>query len=325
MSSRTIRGPIKYDNYKVVLSGDYTVVNEAVVIVNKTSGAATQITLPASVAANARREVIVLDGKGDAATNNITVVPAGSDTINGGSSYVIGENYGKARFLDAGSGNWLLSSTPEVSLTEIGYLNGVTPGTSAASKALVADSSKNLAFTGRLTTSDGVTSGTARVVGGLAYSNTAASTAVASTSAETVFDTNYAIPANTLKAGTVVRVRFQGIQTALVGTDTLAFKLYIGGSAGTALLTSAATTGVSNGTIQGECTLICRTAGTTGTFVSTGTYKVVSAEGTMTVKDDIQASTTINTQAQQLVTATATFNTTNANSVRMDLFTVEIS
>lgn len=227
-----------------------------------------------------------------------------------------------------------------------------TAGTAEASKALVLNSSKGIstitsatittltsttivagsfgnggstvAFTDRITTTDGVASGTAGVVGRLLYSNTAASTAIASTSAETVFDTNYNMPANTLKAGSVVKIRFQGIQTALVGTDTLAFKLYIGGSGGTALITAAATTGVSNGTIQGEEMLICRTAGTTGTFVGTGTYKVISAEGTMTVKDDIQASTTINTQAAQLITATATFNTTNANSVRMDVFTVEI-
>jgi hypothetical protein len=179
-------------------------------------------------------------------------------------------------------------------------------------------------FTGRMTTTDGVSSGTARVIGGLAYSNTAASTAIASTSAETVFDTNYNMPANTLKAGTVVKIRYQGIGTTVVGTDTLAHKLYIGGSAGTALISSAATTMVNSHTFNGEVTLICRTAGATGTLVATGTYKVNSAEGTMTTKDDITASTTVNTQAAQLITVTGQFNTTNANSVRLDIMTVEI-
>ncbi len=227
-----------------------------------------------------------------------------------------------------------------------------TKGTAEASKALVLNSSKGIstitsatittltattvvagsfgnggstvAFTDRITTTDGVASGTAGVVGRLLYANTAASTAIASTSAETVFDTNYNMPANTLKAGSVVKIRYQGIGTTVVGTDTLSHKLYIGGTGGTALITSAATTMVNNHTFNGEAVLICRTAGATGTFVASATYKVNSAEGTMTVKDDIPASTPINTQAAQLITASGTFNTTNANSCRMDLFVVEI-
>ncbi len=201
-----------------------------------------------------------------------------------------------------------------------------TAGTSELGKAVIApaSASTSLALVNRITTTDGVTSGTAGVVGRLLYANTAASTAVASTSAETAFDTQYNMPANTLKAGSVVKIRYQGIGTTVVGTDTLSHKLYIGGTGGTALITSAATTMVNNHTFTGEAVLICRTAGATGTMVATGTYKVNSAEGTMTVKDDITASTTINTQAAQLITASATFNTSNANSCRLDILTVEI-
>src|SRR5262245_4410541 len=140
MSGRAVRGPLSYSTHKIVLSGDYTVVNESIVIVNKTSGAATQITLPPAASAGGRREVIVVDGKGDAATYNITVVPAGSNTINGGSSHVISEKYGGMRYVDNGSGNWIQALPPGVSSTEIGFLNGVTAGTAAASKADVRDS-----------------------------------------------------------------------------------------------------------------------------------------------------------------------------------------
>lgn len=181
-------------------------------------------------------------------------------------------------------------------------------------------------FTGRVTTTDGVSSGTARVVGGLAYSNTAASTALTgNVNTEQLFDVSYTIPANTLKAGTVVKVRAQGIATTTQANDAVAYKLYIGGSGGTALISIASTDATNNDTFQAECTLICRTAGTTGTFVSTGTYKVSSAEGTMTVKDDITASTSINTQANQALVLTATWNVANAtNSCRVDILTVEI-
>lgn len=62
-----------------------------------------------------------------------------------------------------------------------------------------------VASLGRITTTEGVSSGTARIVGGLAYRNTAASTAITGTQeAQTDFDSTYSIPANTLAAGTVV-------------------------------------------------------------------------------------------------------------------------
>jgi hypothetical protein len=211
-----------------------------------------------------------------------------------------------------------------LSSTEAGYLDGVTAGTSTASKAVVVDSSHGFPFLGRITTTDGVASGTAGVVGRLLYANTAASTAVASTSAETAYSTSYTMPADTLKAGSVVKIRYQGVATTAVGSDTMVGKLLIGGVGGTALVTTAATTIVNAHTFTGESTLICRTAGTTGTFVAISTFKVNSAEGTMTVKDDITASTTINTTAAQVIAVSVTYNTTNANSSRIDVMTVEI-
>lgn len=200
-----------------------------------------------------------------------------------------------------------------------------TAGNPEANKAVVLDASKGYGFQGRITTTDGVTSGTARVIGGLAYSNTAASTTIGNTGgAETAFDLSYSIPANTLKAGTKVRVRYAGFGVTGTGTDTFAHKLYIGGTGGTAIITSAAAQLATNATFTGEAELICRTAGATGTFISFGTYKQSSAEGTMTVKDDYVASTTINTQAAQSVVATGTWNSNNANSARLDILFVEI-
>lgn len=202
--------------------------------------------------------------------------------------------------------------------------NVTTAGTAEASKAVVLDANKGFSFAGRITTTDGVTSGTARVIGGRAYSNTAASTTIGGTSAETSFDASYTIPANTLKAGTLVHVRYAGFGVTGVGSDTFAHKLYIGGSAGTALISSAAAQLATNATFTGECDIICRTAGATGTLVAYGTYKQSSAEGTMTVKDDYTASTTVNTTASNDIVVTGTWNTSNANSARLDLLTVEI-
>lgn len=133
MSSRTIRGPLLFNNYTTVLTGVCTVVNEALVYLNKTIGAASSVVLPAANTASgsARRVVMVVDQKGDAATNNITVTVAGSGTINGAASYVMSQNYGVAAFVDNGTQWDLLFASVSVG----------TPGTGAAGKALVLDAS----------------------------------------------------------------------------------------------------------------------------------------------------------------------------------------
>lgn len=182
-----------------------------------------------------------------------------------------------------------------------------------------------VAFTDRITTTDGVSSGTAKVVGGVAFSSVTSSTAVASTSAETAFDQSYTIPANTLKVGSVVRVTYWGLQTALVGTDTLRIRAFIGGTGGTAIADNTATTGVSNGFFQGFAVLTCRTTGTSGTAVVHSSAQVQVASGSTQVFKNLAGNSfTVNTTTSQAIVVAATFNTANANSVRLDGLVVEI-
>jgi trimeric autotransporter adhesin len=61
-----------------------------VVIVKKTTGAATTVDLPGSPTTG--DNYVIKDGKGDAHTNNITLVPA-SGTIDGASTFVMNTNY----------------------------------------------------------------------------------------------------------------------------------------------------------------------------------------------------------------------------------------
>jgi len=163
-------------------------------------------------------------------------------------------------------------------------------------------------------------------IGWLAYSNTAASTAVTASSAETMFSTNYTVPANYLEAGTLVKVHFQGIATATNSTDTLTIKMYIGGLSGTAILTSSATDATNNDIFEGEVQILVRTAGASGTFVAKGGFtKVEAASGTATRVIAITPSTTIDTTATQQIGVSATWSTNNAgNSCRLDIMTVEI-
>ena len=164
-----------------------------------------------------------------------------------------------------------------------------------------------------------------RIVPVLSYNLAAAGTALTASSTETAL-ASYSIPAGRLQAGSLIQVRYQGIATATNSTDTLTVKLYIGGASGTALISEAATDVANNDCFTGEYELAIRTTGTTGTVVGVGTYKSIpAAEGTMTIKDDILASTTIDTTIAQAVTLTGTWSTTNAgNSCRADFFRIVI-
>ncbi len=75
----------------VTASGDVTVnINtDYAIIVNKSSGAATNVNLPSGITHQA---FVIKDGKGDASSNNITIVPAAGN-IDGASSYVMASNY----------------------------------------------------------------------------------------------------------------------------------------------------------------------------------------------------------------------------------------
>lgn len=162
---------------------------------------------------------------------------------------------------------------------------------------------------------------------GVLYSNTAASTAISNTTTETAFSTKATLLANSLAPGSLIRIRYQGIATSTNATDTLAVKLYIGGLAGTALISHAATDVANNDVFQGEFEVLIRTIGPSGTMVGTGTYKSVpAAAGTATYKDAIIASTAIDTTAAQDIVVSATWSAASASdSVRLDFLRVVLS
>lgn len=104
-----------------------------------------------------------------------------------------------------------------------------------------------LQMVGRLTTTDGVTAGTARVVGGRAFASVADSTPINQAGAGYVaFDISYSIPQNTLKAGSMLRIRaVVRISTVLNAAATAQARIRLGG---TQLITTLASTGSAAGT-----------------------------------------------------------------------------
>jgi hypothetical protein len=104
---RNISNAVIKNKVAVVTSGaSYTVDPlDDVVIVNKETGSATTVTLPASPTVG--EVVTVKDGKGDAATNNVTVAGNGKN-IDGAASYVLNNNYGAVSLVYNGTqwNNW---------------------------------------------------------------------------------------------------------------------------------------------------------------------------------------------------------------------------
>lgn len=160
----------------------------------------------------------------------------------------------------------------------------------------------------------------------LAYSNTAASAAHTNTITEALFDTQYSVPANSLQAGELIKVFYQGIATATNLTDTLTIKLYLGGLAGTAILTGTATDVANDNIFAGWAEILIRTIGASGTFVACGMHTdVPAASGTATgAVTEITASTAIDTTAAQVIGVGADWSVANAgNSCRLDILRVE--
>src|SRR5688572_15018978 len=118
MSSRHVRGHLVYRGTLVKAgAGDIAaadLANISVILANKTSGEATGITLPAAQYVGQAWKII--DAKGDAATNAITITPA-SGTINGGATYAINANYGAVELVWDGT-NYTIAAGSEATLID---------------------------------------------------------------------------------------------------------------------------------------------------------------------------------------------------------------
>lgn len=189
-----------------------------------------------------------------------------------------------------------------------------------------------LDVSGRLL-SDPVGRGTQPVQSAL-YNASAASTALTTFTAQRAFDNGYAtIPANSLQVGSLIRIRYAILQTAVNGTDTIQSILTIGGAlaastlavtGGTALLTTTATPGGANFTLDGEFELAIRTIGSSGTVIGSGIYKKVPTIITTYAPVPVTlASTAIDTTVDQIISLGIVYGASSAsNSARCDFFRV---
>ena len=152
--------------------------------------------------------------------------------------------------------------------------------------------------------------------GSMVYSNTTQSSAIANTATETAFSIpSYSIPANTLSAGTIVRIKMWGIYSTAVVPPTLTMKIKLGGT--TYLLTGAVTTvgSLSNQQFTGEANFTCFTTGAGGTIQADGMgFLETAATTSLSVSVPNTSTQTINTTISQAITATVTWGTANASN-----------
>lgn len=121
MAIRDIRSA-KHTKWKYT-AASYAVVNEDLVLVN-TAGGPVTITLPASRPAGARKAITIVDVGGAAATNPVTVAPAGADVVNGNAGLTLDVNYGQLKVYDSGvSGTpgWTADTGPGTFLPQAQY------------------------------------------------------------------------------------------------------------------------------------------------------------------------------------------------------------
>lgn len=165
-------------------------------------------------------------------------------------------------------------------------------------------------------------------VGKLAFANTTvpAGNTNANSTAENAFSSSYTIPANSLTAGSIIRVNLYGVYGTTVVAPTLTGKLKLGSTV--MLNTGALTTVVSltNAGWWAEALMIVQTTGASGSIEAQG-YAVFATAATTGLSVNIAntAAITIDTTAAQALTVTTQWSAANAaNTITLRQAAIEV-
>jgi len=176
----------------------------------------------------------------------------------------------------------------------------------------------------------GGTSSSKMHVGGQANADVAAGTTTASSTAENEC-TEFTIPANTLVAGSTIRVKFLVYVLDNNGSDTLQVGLRLGSNttaSANAGMLSAATDVADTDALVGDCIFQIRTAGASGTLAGWGTVATGTAGSKLSMATDQAgafAATAFNTTVANYLTVTTLFNASHAdNEATTEGFVVDI-
>jgi hypothetical protein len=135
---------------------------------------------------------------------------------------------------------------------------------------------------------------------------------------------SYSIPANTLKAGDVFRVRCALKVTDNNSTDTLTTTLRLGTAAltGTAVIATAAVDSADNDVVYFDVDIVIRSIGASGKFAACG-VQANGVPGTVTAKPFVLAETAIDTTVANFISVTSDWSVAHAdNEVNLEVFNV---
>lgn len=260
-----------------------------------------------------------------AALTAILTVAHGTDTARtllsvtldaGGSALVAGLPLGASDVLAGYSGtaskvDYLIFTCPDTTPFAVQVFDGAGSLKAGGSSQSIAD----LTGTGRFTTTDGVASGTARIVGGqikagIATTDTLLASAGASAAVD--FATTCVIPANTFKAGTVLRVRVMVRVSDASGSDTLTVALLLGSTS--LIATTAVNPGAATDLHILEFEITSRAAPSAASaLVGSGRW-ITNTGGTIAHGTGLLASTNFATNAALTLKAQGTWSSTTAST-----------
>jgi len=167
-------------------------------------------------------------------------------------------------------------------------------------------------------------SGSKMYVGGQANADVAAGSTTATSDAENEC-TEYVIPANTLVAGSTIRVRWVTATSASNSTDTLITRLRFGtrttASSNTECAVNTAVDQTNGDFSVGDMVIQIRTATTAVAF---GTISDSDALGSKLVTAQFEPSFTVDVTAANYINVTTLFSTTGANLATTQGFVVDI-
>lgn len=157
-------------------------------------------------------------------------------------------------------------------------------------------------------------------VSDLAYSATAAGTALTNSTSETTLGAK-TISGADLRVGDVIRVLAQVIATATNSTDTLTLKLYVG----TEEIVTTGAVDVANGDIGYiNCDVVVRSIGASGKLAAAGLV-ALGVPGTVTAKPFLKAEASEDISGDVAVAVKGTWSVANAgNSCRLDVMNVQV-
>jgi len=227
--------------------------------------------------------------------------------------------------LTPGDWVWMLSSgstaswrivTGSTGLTSLTLSGALTAASASISGALAAAAST---FTGRVTTTDGVASGDARVVGGNSHTKQSTTT-LTNSNVETTL-ASHPLPANTIKAGTTVRVTGSARVTNGTGSTTLTAKLKIGS---TTVYTLGPIDPAANDTINFDFLITGRAAPGAAAEVAVNGAFIYTVGGADSSKSACLAPANYATNGALTLAFTGQWSASDVNSISCESFTVDV-